>query len=86
MLPVEDALSESVAQLSRDLLVRAIAVISLNDHSLAVMSSSRPDAPIVDICPDYRASCIANLLWGVIPVTVNLAGIDQPISLERRVR
>ena len=84
-LPVEDAISESMAHLSRDLLVRAIVVISLNDHSLAVMSSSRPSAPIVGVCPDYRASCIANLLWGVIPVTVDLAGIDNPISLARRI-
>jgi len=84
-LPVEDALSESMAHLSRDLLVRAIVVISLNDHALAVMSSSRPAAPIVGICPDYRASCIANLLWGVIPVTIDLVGIDNPISLARHI-
>ncbi|MEW6672464.1 MAG: pyruvate kinase [Thermodesulfobacteriota bacterium] len=83
-LPVEDALSESMSGLSRDLLVRAIVAISLNDHALAVMSSSRPAAPIVGICPDYRASCIANLLWGVIPVTVDLAGIDSPVELARR--
>lgn len=83
--PVEDALSESMAQLSRDLLVRAIMVISLQDHSLAVMSSSRPAAPIIGICLDQISSRIANLLWGVIPITVDPAEIDDPNSLAGRI-
>lgn len=83
--PKEDALSESVAQLSRDLLVRAIVVISMHDRSLAVMSSSRPAAPIVGICTDLRSSRLANLLWGVIPITVDPAEIDNIQSLARRV-
>ncbi len=83
--PVEDALSESMAQLSRDLLVRATVVISLQGRSLAVMSSSRPAAPIIGICSDYRTSCIANLLWGVIPVTADPSEIDNPHLLARRI-
>lgn len=83
--PMEDALSESMAQLSRDLLVRAIVVISLQGRSLAVMSSSRPAAPMIGICPDYRSSCIASLLWGVFPVTVDPSEIDNPHSLAKRV-
>jgi pyruvate kinase len=83
--PKEDALSESVAQLSRDLLVRAIVVISMHDRSLAVMSSSRPAAPIVGISADLRSSRLSNLLWGVIPITVDPAEIDNTQSLARRV-
>jgi len=71
--------------LSRDLLVRAIVVISMNDRSLAVMSSSRPAAPIVGICTDHRSSRLANLLWGVIPITVDPAEIDNTHSLAKRV-
>ena len=82
---IDDALSESMAQLSRDLLVRAIIVISLQGHSLAVMSSSRPAAPMIGICPDHRSSRIASLLWGVIPVTVDPAEIDNPNLLARRI-
>lgn len=77
----EDALSESMAQLSRDLLVRAIMVISLQGRSLTVMSAARPAAPIIGICKDYRASCIAGLLWGVIPVTVDPAALEYPLTL-----
>jgi len=83
-IPIEDALSESTAQLSRDLLVRAILVLSIQDRSLAVMSSSRPAAPIIGVCSDPVSSRIANLLWGVIPVTVNPAEMENPKSLAKR--
>ena len=48
------------------------------------MSSSRPAAPMIGICPDYRSSCIANLLWGVIPVTAGPAEIDNPDLLAKK--
>jgi len=83
--PIESALSESMAQLSRDLLVRAIIVISMRGRSLAVMSSSRPAAPVIGICPDRRSCRLASLLWGVIPVTVNPEDIDNPNLLARRI-
>ena len=83
--PIEDALSESMAQLSRDLLARAIMIISKRGRSLAVMSSSRPAAPMIGICPDYKSSCIASLLWGVIPVTADPAEIDNPNLLAKRI-
>ncbi|MBC8432241.1 MAG: pyruvate kinase [Desulfobacterales bacterium] len=83
--PIEDALSESMAQLSRDLLARAIMIISIQGRSLEVMSSSRPAAPMIGICPDYKSSCIASLLWGVIPVTADPAEIDNPNLLAKRI-
>jgi len=82
-LAIEDALSESMAKLSRDLMARAIMVISQQGHSLAVMSASRPAAPILGICPDYRASCIAALLWGVLAITVDAAALDDATRLAR---
>ncbi len=81
---IEDALSESLAKLSRDLMARAIMVISQQGRSLAVMSSSRPAAPILGVCPDYRASCIAALLWGVIAINVDAAALEDPIDLARQ--
>jgi len=80
---IEDALSESLAKLSRDLMARAIMVISQQGRSLAVMSSSRPAAPILGICPDYQASCIAALLWGVIAINVDAAALEDPNTLAR---
>jgi pyruvate kinase len=72
-----------MAQLSRDLLVRAIVVISMQGRSLAVMSSSRPSAPIIGISPDRRASRVANLLWGVVPQAADNDAIEDPCDLAR---
>lgn len=83
-IPIEDAISESMAQLSRDLLVRAIIVISLTGRSMAVMSSSRPAAPIIGISPDEQASRAACLLWGVIPVAVDPAEMEDIQALARK--
>ena len=83
-IPVEDALAESTAQLSRDLLVRAIVVISMSGYSVTVMSSSRPAAPIVGVCPDPRASLIGSLLWGVIPVVADQSDLKNPQILAKR--
>ena len=83
-LSVENALSASMAQLSRDLRVRAIVVVSfLHGHSLAVMSASRPAAPIIGICPDQRTARAAALLWGVIPVTAASADMADLRRLAR---
>jgi pyruvate kinase len=82
-LSVEDALSESMAHLSRNLLVRAIVVISLQGRSLSVMSAARPAAPIIGICPDMHACRVANLLWGVFPITAKPGQIEEPLSFAR---
>jgi len=80
-IPIEDAIAESTAHLSRDLLVRSILVISIQGRSVAVMSSSRPAAPIVGISTDAKTSNIESLLWGVIPITVEQVDLDnfQPV-------
>jgi pyruvate kinase len=83
-LPTEAALSASVSQLSRDLRVRAVAVVSRQGRSLAVMSASRPAAPIVGICADAEAARIAGLLWGVLPVPVAPDADTDPQRLARQ--
>ncbi|MFH1985546.1 MAG: pyruvate kinase [Pseudomonadota bacterium] len=83
--PVEDALSEAMAKLSRDLLARSIIVISEQDRSLSVMSASRPAAPIIGFCPDYRRTGISCLLWGVIPVAVDPHELRDPHALARSI-
>ena len=84
-IPVEDALAQSTAQLSRDLRVRSILVISKKDRSVPVMSSSRPAAPIVGISTDQKANSIKNLLWGVIPVTANPADLANFQAFARNI-
>ena len=78
---VEDALARSVAQLSRDLWVRTILVISRSGRTAAVISSSRPAAPIVATSPQASTCRMATLLWRVIPVVVEPNELDDPQAL-----
>ena len=82
-LAIEDALARSAAQLSRDLLVRTILVISRSGRTAAVMSSSRPAAPVVATSPEASTCRMATLLWGVIPVVVEPNELDDPQALAR---
>lgn len=83
-LAVEDAMAKSTAQLSRDLRVRAILVISRSGRTAAVMSSSRPAAPMVTTSPDPATCRASALLWGVIPVVVEPTVLAHPDQLGRR--
>lgn len=82
-LSFEEALALSTAQLSRDLLVRSIVVLSRHGRSPAVMSASRPGAPIVAMFTDERLCRASNLLWGTIPVRADDSLFDDPRSLAR---
>jgi pyruvate kinase len=82
---MENAVAESTAKLSRDLMVRAIAVISQKDRSAAIMSASRPACPIVSLSSNAAESRIENLMWGVIPVIATEGELRDPRSLAGRV-
>jgi pyruvate kinase len=84
-LPVEEAVARTTAQLSRDLMVRTILVVSRSGRTAAVMSSSRPAAPILTASPDPATCRRAALLWGVLPVEADPDSLDDPRELARRV-
>jgi len=65
-----DALSRAVAQLSRELAVRAIVAFSRTGTTARVLSGARPPAPLVAISPDPGACRAMRLLWGVVPAHV----------------
>ncbi len=83
-IPVEDALAAANAQLSHDLRVRAIVVISTTGRSVAVVSSGRPQAPIVAVLSDAASRRAANLIWGVIPLAIAGGELEEPRALACR--
>ncbi len=83
-ITIEDALAASNAQLSRDLRVRAIVVISTTGRSVAAVSAARPQAPVVAVTPDVASSRAVNLIWGSIPLTVEGAELEDPRALACR--
>ena len=79
-----DAVARSVAQLSRDLRVRAIIAISRSGMSASTVSAARPAAPLIAISPSAAACRRMNLLWGVIPALVEEAELADGVGLARR--
>jgi pyruvate kinase len=69
-ISLADAVARATAQLSRDLGVRAIFVVSSSGRSAAEVSAARPAAPIVAVTSSARTSRRLSLLWGVLPIVV----------------
>ena len=82
-IPFGDAVARSSAQLSRDLRVKGILVISHSGMSAATMSSARPAAPVVSISSSAASCRKMSLMWGVVPHLVEDEGLDDPIAMAR---
>jgi pyruvate kinase len=70
--------------LSRDLGIRASAVVSRTGLSAQVMSAARPAAPIVALSSDPAICRRLRLSWGLVPVFVSAEElIDAPTAAVR---
>jgi pyruvate kinase len=65
------ALGNAAAQLSRDLMVRSVFVITESGYTARMVSSDRPAAPILAFTPSQRVARSLQLLWGVYPFVVH---------------
>jgi pyruvate kinase len=83
-LSAEAAMARATAQLSRDLRVRSIVVISRTGATARVMSAARPAAPVLAVMPDPAACRRMNLLWGTVPVAAEATELQQAPALARR--
>ncbi|MBI2970493.1 MAG: pyruvate kinase [Gammaproteobacteria bacterium] len=83
-LPIWGVMANATAHMSKDLMAHAVLVISQSGMSAATVSSARPAAPVVGITRSVEAGRRMTLLWGVIPVLVEEAGIDNPNKLARK--
>ena len=84
-ISIWDAMSDAAAQMAKDLMVRAILVISQSGMSAATMSSARPSAPVVAITGRPHICRRMALFWSVIPVLADDAGSINPNELGKRV-
>jgi pyruvate kinase len=85
-LRVQTAIGRSISQLSRDLRVRAIVVRSQSGASANVVSASRPAAPIIAATGRADSCRQMNLLWGVVPLTIdnNQPAPELAVALARK--
>lgn len=82
-LSVTDALAISTAQLSRDLQISCIMVISETGASAAAVSSARPAAPVVVITPVELTFRQMSLFWGVLPMLVSAEDLKNKVKQAR---
>lgn len=64
---LQSIIGSATAQLSRDLKVRSIVVLTRSGHTANMISSDRPAAPILAITGDPAVRQRLNLLWGITP-------------------
>ena len=83
-LPLRLAVARSMAQLSRDLLVRAVVVRTMEGASAAVTAASRPAAPVLALTMDAALCRRMNLLWGVVSRQIQPVDFERPEAVARR--
>jgi pyruvate kinase len=83
-LSLNVAFARSTAQLSRDLRVRGIVVLSRTGTTARTVASARPAAPVVVAIDDPTVCRVANLLWGVVPILVESSDLRHPGALARQ--
>ncbi len=76
-ISVELAVARATALLSRDLLVRAIVVVTRGGSTASMLASARPASPILGVTLDEDVCRRMNLLWGVVPV------LAEPEKMQR---
>ncbi len=78
-----DAISNATSQLSNDLLVRAIVVISRSGMSAVTVSAARPSAPIIGVTDNVSVASKMELMWGVIPRMCKSVELNDVNRLSR---
>jgi pyruvate kinase len=81
-LPLQEAVPRAIAQLSRDLRVRAVVVASQTGGSARMVAAARPAAPVLALASDPATCRRMNLLWGVFPAQME-AG-ESPHAAARK--
>jgi pyruvate kinase len=84
-LPIWGVMANATAHMSKDLMAHAVLVVSQSGMSAATVSSARPAAPVIGITRNPEACRRMALLWSVIPVLVEEAGIRNPNALARTI-
>jgi pyruvate kinase len=82
-IPVWSVIADTTSRMSRDLMARAVMVVTRSGNSAEIVSTARPASPIVGITNDeavYRRLC---LRWGVLPILDEAVGSVNPNELAR---
>jgi pyruvate kinase len=82
---VWNTVSAATAQMSKQLDVQAVIVVTQSGISAQTISAARPVAPIIVLTGSRRAYNKLSLLWGVVPLYNDQAGKANPNELARQI-
>ena len=82
-LALYQALARSTAQLSRDLNIRAVCVRTTKGTSAAVVSATRPTAPIIALTHNETVARRLTLCWGAVPRVISVEEFENPKQAAR---
>jgi pyruvate kinase len=68
---MQNAIGLAAAQLSRDLMVRCVFVLTRSGRTARCIAADRPAAPVLALTKDENVFRRLHLLWGVYPYHVN---------------
>ena len=83
-IPLWSVIASTTSRMSRDLMARAVVVVTRSGKSAEIVAASRPASPVVAITYDprvYRKLC---LNWGIVPILEDQVGKANPIDLARK--
>ncbi len=83
-LPAAMAAARAVSLLSRDLQIKAVVVLSQTGVTAAIVSATRPAAPVLAVSWEDDAVSRMNLMWGVMPQLATEDAFDAAEELARR--
>lgn len=82
-IPLWSVIAETTSRMSRDLMARAVMVVTRSGKSAEIVSTARPASPIVALTADPEVCRKLCLRWGVIPVLDKAVGGENPNELAR---
>jgi pyruvate kinase len=81
-----EAIGNATAQLSRDLMVHSIFVLTTSGYTARMVSSDRPAAPIMALTQSETVMRHMQLLWGVYPYLVKKTmSTDEYLTYGERI-
>jgi pyruvate kinase len=84
-LPLWNVIASSTSRMSRDLMARAVMVVTRSGKSAEIVATARPAAPVVALTHDEAVGRRLCLHWGVVPILHNQVGLENPNNLAREV-
>ena len=80
-----NVIASTTAQMSRELMARAVVVVTRSGKSAEIVATARPAAPVIALTHDPAVCRRLCLHWGIVPILNDQVGSANPNSLVRDV-